>query len=843
MSWWMYVGPAVLAIYALVVHLLTENLRKRSAAIVGSLLFLWSFFVLPAITLDPFCAAEVPLDTFSDLVGVAGADSDIVDDVVTEEVVAAGAAQNYLYSLAISPPAFLLSRYYPSLQFDLLFLIILWVPVLFAITVFVFSILSLTSLLSGLQKFFGTFISIVGLLVIFPLLVFSLPMIDAWGTQGQLLQGLAALALNVNLGWGPWIALMSVVLMIVGGERIEAAAEDIQSRRGGRSANPLAGLVSTILGVPGKAFAVLGSILFLVSFFALPWISYDPGTFSSNLTNVNDVTRVVAEPLCLIQGQESICNLFRSPWPFTAPGTESMFNTMDAGGRLTGIAILGRPFTSNLLLYVVLIASLATSMLILLWSGYFYTQFDNSDDVPLNQVIVAILGPLTFVLAISFLAFFPDVETLGTRGNFELNLLSKIAGSSVGIGAVVGLLGMLLATWGGLREIVSFLGDNTVRRIALGVGSAILTVLAFFIIHLVTGPLTDDCGFGPMVEAPALREVNICENQGVNQPISTNVPALGEEDAPPPEQLDILFLIDVTSSMGDVIDSVQTNASFILSDINTLSGDVQFGVATYADYPLEDYGADGDYPFRLETDLTSDLSTVQSGIDSASLLDGGDFGESLSFAVSQARPLSWRPNARKIIILFTDAPPHDPVFDTGIDPGPDREFNTADDLRYSEVINDLRTDNISVVAVNSFQYNFGLGLLDLLLGGTGDLGGSETEQALRQITRETSGIYIELDDVASLPSRIVEAVDVQVQAQNLLTVSLTNAEFNNWLIVEPQNVPYPNGGGQVDFDVTIDPGLGNTSEDLYELELQVVDSEDNVLGSERINVDYSPICR
>jgi len=61
--------------------------------------------------------------------------------------------------------------------------------------------------------------------------------------------------------------------------------------------------------------------------------------------------------------------------------------------------------------------------------------------------------------------------------------------------------------------------------------------------------------------------------------------------------------------------------------------------------------------------------------------------------------VGWRSGAKKIVILFGDDIPHDPAFQTGVDPGRDAEVGTADDLYFDEVVSGLRTHGITVLAL------------------------------------------------------------------------------------------------------------------------------------------------
>jgi hypothetical protein len=160
------------------------------------------------------------------------------------------------------------------------------------------------------------------------------------------------------------------------------------------------------------------------------------------------------------------------------------------------------------------------------------------------------------------------------------------------------------------------------------------------------------------------------------------------------EPVDILLLFDVTRSMERMIDAVRTSAHAIMRAVREQCPDSAFGLASFADYGV-------DMPWRLDQDLTLDTDAVADALGKLDLYDGQDFPEAYSRALHEARFVGWRAGASRFVILFGDAPAKDPDFyghSTGIDPGPDGKPNTADDLRFADVVDALARDRISVFA-------------------------------------------------------------------------------------------------------------------------------------------------
>ena len=148
---------------------------------------------------------------------------------------------------------------------------------------------------------------------------------------------------------------------------------------------------------------------------------------------------------------------------------------------------------------------------------------------------------------------------------------------------------------------------------------------------------------------------------------------------------EVYFLVDVTGSMGDEIDQVRARLrDTIVPGIVEQIPDVRFSVGRFADFPVEPYGSDGrsgspaDEVYRLEQRSTSDLDSVQRGIDRLALQSGGDIPESAVEALyvsatadattrlvpprscptgTVGYPCFEREGSR-IFLLFTDAPMH-----------------------------------------------------------------------------------------------------------------------------------------------------------------------------------------
>lgn len=241
----------------------------------------------------------------------------------------------------------------------------------------------------------------------------------------------------------------------------------------------------------------------------------------------------------------------------------------------------------------------------------------------------------------------------------------------------------------------------------------------------------------------------------------------------PVPKLDVALVFDVTGSMGDEIDEVRRRAQDTVHSVRELVPDTSFAVASLADYPfveggggglldflgnLVEYGDSGDYPWRVDQDITADVARIQTALDGLQLLSGGDIPETYLRALEEARGLGWRADARRILILFGDSYPHDP------DPGRDAKLGTADDLAIADVSRRLRESEISVIGVFS---------------------GEGLYATYQPLISQTGGQWFELTGAGQVSAAIVESVKQDVRTLRQVTLR-PDSGHGDWLTWTPQ---------------------------------------------------------
>ena len=115
---------------------------------------------------------------------------------------------------------------------------------------------------------------------------------------------------------------------------------------------------------------------------------------------------------------------------------------------------------------------------------------------------------------------------------------------------------------------------------------------------------------------------------------------------------DVVFVYDATKSMEPFIGEVKARIRDLVKVITHLVPGARVGLVAYKDY--------GDIPVRDGVPLTQKVEELQRFLDSVPISGGGDDPEAVKEGLSYAiRKNPWRRGARKIIIIFGDAPPHE----------------------------------------------------------------------------------------------------------------------------------------------------------------------------------------
>ncbi|KAF5325083.1 hypothetical protein D9619_009927 [Psilocybe cf. subviscida] len=120
--------------------------------------------------------------------------------------------------------------------------------------------------------------------------------------------------------------------------------------------------------------------------------------------------------------------------------------------------------------------------------------------------------------------------------------------------------------------------------------------------------------------------------------------------------LDIVFVQDCTSSQQPYIkasiDNIINISTTIASSAKLAHNGLRLGLIGFRDVGASDEFVTKPFPF------TSDVSVMKNNLSTLVAAGGGDYPEAVAEALDAALHSQWRPDATKLVILITDAPPH-----------------------------------------------------------------------------------------------------------------------------------------------------------------------------------------
>lgn len=145
---------------------------------------------------------------------------------------------------------------------------------------------------------------------------------------------------------------------------------------------------------------------------------------------------------------------------------------------------------------------------------------------------------------------------------------------------------------------------------------------------------------------------------------------------PTSPKLDLAFVIDTTGSMEDDIDAAKSAAVSIINNVTV--ADTRFAVVDFRDFPVDPYGASGDYDYHDALPFTNDKAAVVNAINGLTTGNGMDEEEddwcalthTMNGATCHGTGIgsgigAWRTIPTKQIIWMTDSGAHSPEPFTG----------------------------------------------------------------------------------------------------------------------------------------------------------------------------------
>ncbi len=303
---------------------------------------------------------------------------------------------------------------------------------------------------------------------------------------------------------------------------------------------------------------------------------------------------------------------------------------------------------------------------------------------------------------------------------------------------------------------------------------------------------------------------------------------------------DVLFSFDLTGSMWPILDTAKTNAGDIMTTLDALGVDINYGVASYMDYPdvysscgySNSYGSAGwgDYAYSLDQPITSIQTAVTTAINGLPMGNGLDIPEAYTRIMYESYAdsnIAWRTGAEKILVNFGDTVPHDcdlnegvpgktGTWTTGGDPGRDEIMGTSDDLDLQTVLANMATNGIILLECHTSGYAD-----DYWMYWTGITGGD---------------LY--LTSSSTLVTDVVNAVTATLTIAKVynLHLEVITPGYDSWLeSVVPASYAELDPGDIVTFDETIHVPLG-TAPGVYTFTVSAVDDDGVSYGDQLVTI-------
>ncbi len=118
--------------------------------------------------------------------------------------------------------------------------------------------------------------------------------------------------------------------------------------------------------------------------------------------------------------------------------------------------------------------------------------------------------------------------------------------------------------------------------------------------------------------------------------------------------LDLVFVMDTTGSMGEELRDIQVNLIGIVNVLHKLAPTLNAGFVAFKDY-------DDDYftrAFALSPMKGANIQRMQNFVEGLDASGGGDKPEPVTAAMKEGLKMTWRQNAEARLIVIGDAPSH-----------------------------------------------------------------------------------------------------------------------------------------------------------------------------------------
>ncbi|WP_271406066.1 vWA domain-containing protein [Tenacibaculum soleae] len=200
--------------------------------------------------------------------------------------------------------------------------------------------------------------------------------------------------------------------------------------------------------------------------------------------------------------------------------------------------------------------------------------------------------------------------------------------------------------------------------------------------------------------------------------------------------IDIMFTIDATGSMGDEINYLKSEIKNIITRVDSSVHKKRIGLTFYRDH--------GDEYVVRDFDFTTDITKIKENLSHQTAGGGGDYEEAVEEALRVSLSKSWNINAKsRLLFLLLDAPPH------------------------------LNKENINTIKnqIKKAQEK-GIKIIPIVASGAD----KTVEYLMRYFSVSTNGTYVFLTDDSGIGNKHLKptTTDFKVEKLNNLIVRLIN---------------------------------------------------------------------
>jgi hypothetical protein len=264
-----------------------------------------------------------------------------------------------------------------------------------------------------------------------------------------------------------------------------------------------------------------------------------------------------------------------------------------------------------------------------------------------------------------------------------------------------------------------------------------------------------------------------------------------------PQKADIVIAIDTTGSMQPAIDDARNDATAIVGGVTDSIPGARFAVVEFKDYPFDPYGLESDFPYELRQPFTADAAEVEAAFTPMTAFGGNDLPEAHNrvFFETYADPaLAWDPQAARILIVLTDAIPHDTVQMTTFTDCPNTDVTDPGDT--SAETGELHTKSVidGLVANNTT-----LSVITYPTEGSD----AAAPACMKALAEATGGRQVERGETDSLLALIQDLVTDQ--AKKIDRIAFRDDAPEGWSVSFAPSTPYGPFTAPVDvpFEETI----------------------------------------